>query len=57
MAGLITLKMVTTGPNKNHKKGQIIQVDAVRAALLVADKHAEEVRDGDTICPQERQGL
>lgn len=52
-----TLKMLTKGPNGNHRKGQIVTVDDKRAALLLAGKHAEEVIDGDTAGIQERQDL
>ena len=42
---LITIRLLSTGPNKNYKKGQIVTVDEARAALLIAGKDAEEVKD------------
>jgi chaperone required for assembly of F1-ATPase len=45
------LKMVTTGPNRNYRKGQVVEVDDQRADILLDGKHAvrvgEEVRDGE----------
>lgn len=51
------LKMLTTGPNGNYRRGQIVEVDDQRAERLLAGRHAttalnrklaEEVIDGDT---------
>ena len=50
------LKMLTSGPNKNYRKGQVVEVDDERAAILIKGRHAEEVKDGDEGI-QERQGL
>lgn len=52
-----TLKMLTKGPNGNYRKGQVVEVDEQRAALLIEGKHAEEVMDGNASGVQERQGL
>ena len=41
-----TLKMITTGPNKNYKVGDIVTVDDARAAILIKAKAAKEVKDG-----------
>ena len=54
---LVKIRMLTRGPNRTRKKGQVVDVDDKRAAYLVAEKHAEEVTDGDTDRLQERQGL
>ncbi len=37
------VKMLTTGPNGQYKKGQVVEVDAARAQALIDGKHAEEV--------------
>lgn len=49
------LKMLTTGPNRNYRKGQVVEVDDQRAEILLAGKHAvdlnakvEEVSDDDS---------
>lgn len=47
------LKMLTTGPNRNYRKGSVVEVDDQRAAILVAGKHAvdvnaKEVSDDDS---------
>jgi hypothetical protein len=49
------LKMLTTGPNRNYRKGQVVEVDDQRAEILLAGKHAvdlnakvEEVSDNDS---------
>lgn len=47
------LKMLTTGPNRNRRKGQVVEVDDQRAAILLAGKHAvdlntKEVSDDDS---------
>lgn len=49
------LKMLTPGPNRNYRRGQIVEVDDQRAAILIEGRHAvdvnakelEEVSDGD----------
>lgn len=43
MNGLVEIRMLTRGPNKNRRKNAVVKVDAKRAAALVASKHAEEV--------------
>lgn len=47
MAQLVAIRLLTRGPNANHKKGEVIEVDPSRAAALVARGHAEEVKDKD----------
>jgi len=51
------LKMLTTGPNKNYRVGQVVEVDEQRAAILLKGKHAQKpgkaVRDGDSSSPEE----
>lgn len=47
------LKMLDKGPNRNYRRGQIIEVDDQRAARLIEGEHAvevdeKEVSDGDT---------
>ncbi len=41
MITTVCVKMLTEGPNKNYKPGQVIRVDSCRAAVLVTGKHAE----------------
>jgi hypothetical protein len=47
------LKMLTTGPNRNYRKGQVVEVDDQRAEILLAGKHAIDLNakevsdDGD----------
>lgn len=46
--GVITLKkikMLTKGPNGNHKIGSEIEVDDVRAKNLIKGKHAKAIKD------------
>ncbi len=57
MAELVTIRMLSSGPNRNYRKGQIVNVDKQRAVLLISEKHAEEVTNGDTGSLQKRQGL
>lgn len=54
---LVRVKMLTTGPNKNHKAGSKIDVDAARAATWVAGKHAEYTEGGEngSLLPEELQ--
>ena len=54
---LVKVKMLTTGPNKNRKVGQVIEVDAARAAALIKGDHAEEVKYGDRVRIQERKDI
>lgn len=61
------LKMKDKGPNKNYHRGQIVEVDDLRAVLLIDGGHAapadlpdelEEVRDdGDTADTEELQAV
>jgi hypothetical protein len=44
---LVEIRMLTKGPNGQYRKGQIVTVDEIRAALLVTEKHGEEVTHGD----------
>jgi hypothetical protein len=44
MAELVKIRMLTKGPNGNHRKGQILEVDPQRAAALVESEDAEEVK-------------
>jgi hypothetical protein len=37
------LKMLTTGPNRNYRKGQVVEVDDQRAEILLAGKHAVDL--------------
>ena len=55
--GLVTLKMLDPGPNRNYAQGEVIQVDALRAAYLVEHNHAEEVKHGDSVRVQRRKGV
>ncbi|MFA5866913.1 MAG: hypothetical protein WC891_02990 [Actinomycetota bacterium] len=44
------IKMLTTGPNGNYRKGQIVEVDDKRAAVLVkakAAKYLDEDNEAD----------
>lgn len=34
------IKLTSSGPNKNYRKGQVIEVDEMRAELLIKEKHA-----------------
>ena len=54
---LVKIKMLDSGPNKNHRKGDVLEVDAARAALLIAGKHAEEVKYGDSVRVQKPENL
>jgi len=38
------IKMLTTGPNKNYRIGQVIAVDKARADYLIKTKQAVEVK-------------
>lgn len=54
------LKMLTTGPNRNYRKGSVVEVDDQRAAILVAGKHAvdvnaKEVSDDDSDAPSTQE--
>lgn len=56
------LKMLTTGPNRNYRKGQVVEVDDQRAEILLAGKHAvdlnvevEEVSDDDSDAPNSQE--
>jgi hypothetical protein len=56
------LKMLDKGPNGNYRRGQVIEVDDLRAVLLIDGGHAvpegEEVRDdSDTVDTEELQAL
>ena len=53
----VKLRMLSKGPNKNYHKGQLVFVDALRAAMLIKGKHAEEVIHGNTGSLQERKDL
>lgn len=44
MSELVQIRMLTRGPNKNHQPKRIRVVDATRAQLLMAGKHAEPAR-------------
>jgi uncharacterized protein YrrD len=56
MAELVEVRMLTRGPNKNLPKGEVIIVDADRAAALIKKRHAKEVdkEDGNGAGLQER---
>jgi hypothetical protein len=45
--GTVKIRMLTKGPNGNFKKGQLVTVDKLRAAALLASKDAEEVKEED----------
>lgn len=55
------LKMLTTGPNRNYRRGSIVEVDDQRAEKLIEGKHAVEVRevadDGDSERTEELQAV
>ena len=57
MAALKKVKMLTSGPNKNHKPGEILVVDEERAKRLIAGEHAEEVTSGYRVRIQKQQSL
>lgn len=38
---LVEIRMLTRGPNKNHRVKAVVVVDAARAQQLMADKHAQ----------------
>lgn len=44
MSELVLIRMLTRGPNKNRRRGEVLEVDRARAQALVAGKHAEPVR-------------
>lgn len=44
MSGTVAIRMLTRGPNKNHRPKELLVVDPARAQLLIAGKHAEPVR-------------
>ena len=46
---LVKIRMLDSGPNKNHYKGEVIEVDRLRADVFIAQEHAEEVKDGDSL--------
>lgn len=39
------IKMLSSGPNKNYRKGQVVEVDQERAKVLVQTKHAIYVKE------------
>jgi hypothetical protein len=45
MAALTQIRMLTKGPNKNLPKARVIAVDPLRAASLIAGKHAQAVEE------------
>ncbi len=49
MSTLVQIRMLTRGPNKNHRAKAVVLVDAARAQLLVAGKHAEPVAARDRV--------
>lgn len=58
------LKMLGKGPNGNYRRGQVIEVDALRASILVSGGHAapadearEVIDDSDAVDTQELQAL
>lgn len=55
---LVQIRMLTRGPNRQYRKGQVLTVDSERAARLIESNDAEEVRaDGDADRIQGRQGV
>lgn len=43
MPELVKVKMLTKGPNANYRIGDVVTVDAARAAILLKLKAAEKV--------------
>jgi len=41
---MVKIKMLTKGPNNNHKIGDVLEVDDERATALVKEKHAALVK-------------
>lgn len=39
---LVKVRMLGKGPNKNYEKGQIVEVDEMRAAILVEFQAADD---------------
>jgi len=46
MSTLVQIRMLTRGPNKNHRAKTVVLVDAARAERLITGKHAEPVEKG-----------
>lgn len=58
------LKMITKGPNGNYRRGQVIEVDDIRASILLSGKHAKDAEepeeviiDGDPVDSEELQTI